>query len=447
MNIITKAIFILFALSVEAQQEVCNNAPVEFTYCVNNKVLTRVIKKRAVTDFTNAGHLTLDVNSDLEIAPEAFSKVNVTSLWLYFPQVNYDDKSKSKVLTLHSDSFAHLSHLHQLRVFRANVKFNGNPFVNTRQLRSLEMTAGNLTEIPREQIESLPNLDFLNLEDNLIERVPENIFRNNPHLGYINFRRNKIAKLEAGWSNGLTTVEKLDFSINSISGEPGMFAGIPWLKNLDLSEAFDSNGFHSYVLDNLPNLEVLVLGLNNLTSLEPGVFDRFPKLREISLYSNRLRNIPTGVFEKLTSLQDLSFVDNEIETIQPGAFSGLNLRFLKLENNKIKTIEPRTFSGLTVEYLDLHGNDISEVKPYAFDGLNVNSLDMTYNALREVGVDDFAGLIVKDLNLGKNPIREIADGAFSNTTLKSTLTLYMTSLERLHKSRWGVSDSAEVTMF
>uniref|UniRef100_A0A6V7IMC9 LRRCT domain-containing protein n=1 Tax=Bracon brevicornis TaxID=1563983 RepID=A0A6V7IMC9_9HYME len=434
---------LLLVLLVQADDEVCQDANGAFRYCVKDKILTRVTKDGpALSWFQNLRHVWLKFNDDIEIAPNAFSQVDLTSLWLTFPDVN-DDRSSSKVLTLHPDSLAHLPNLKQLRINNVNVKYEGNPFVHIPLVEELEWNYGNLTDIPKQLISSFPNLEKLDLEENRIERLPANIFEGNGLLKNIKLRSNRIRKLESGWSTGLDLLVRLDLADNSIAPENGIFNGISRISELEISEAFGISGFQQHLIQNLSDLTYLGIGFNSIRSLEPGMFNGNPNLREISLYGNQIRHIPTGVFENFRSLEEIQLADNIIETIAPGAFSGLNMSYLGLTINRVKTIESRTFSGLQVRRFGFRKNQISDLKPYAFDGLTAGMFDVTYNKIPMIGADDFAGLTTEDLDLSGNPIKTIADKAFRNTKLKR-LGLYNTPVGTVDKFKLGLQESVEI---
>uniref|UniRef100_A0A6V7IKF9 Uncharacterized protein n=1 Tax=Bracon brevicornis TaxID=1563983 RepID=A0A6V7IKF9_9HYME len=437
-------LFLLAVSAARAADEVCEDQGVAFRKCERGNVLTKVTKDSSTARyFPGLKSVFMDFSEDKEIAPNAFSEVDLTGLWITMPYINRKNGSSLKSLTLHADSFAGLDNLEELHVSNANITFEGNPFGHLRKLMELELSAGELTEIP-ETIRSLPNLRKLSLERNRITRVPGNIFalRNTP-LKELDLRSNKIERLEPGWSNGLEQLDQLILMGNNIAPEPELFSGIRNVKKLLISGAFEGHEFQKEMIRNLPHLTSLSIGYNRIRTLEPGMFNDSPQLEELSLYKSALTNVPRGVFEGLTSLKDLTLADGIVETIEPGAFSGLHVDFLGLHVNQIKTIEPRTFNNTRVGRLYLGENKIQNIKPHAFDGLTARMVDLTDNKISTIGADDFSGLNTNDLDLSGNQIASIAPGAFSNAKLKR-LGIYRTPLKAANRAAWGLAESVQI---
>jgi hypothetical protein len=110
-----------------------------------------------------------------------------------------------------------------------------------------------------------------------------------------------------------------------------------------------------------PNLLVLYLRNNQLTTLPEGVFNGVHDLEFLYLANNHLTMLPERVFKGLQSLESLHLENNHLTTLPEGVFNGLpNLRWLFLGNNHLTTLPEGVFKGLqSFENIFLENNQLS----------------------------------------------------------------------------------------
>lgn len=108
----------------------------------------------------------------------------------------------------------------------------------------------------------------------------------------------------------------------------------------------------------LPELEVLLLGDNQLRSLPPEIF-QLKQLKTLDLAVNYLNYLPPemGNFEGLESLF-LHF--NNLSAIPESVSSLKNLKTLDLSDNQIETLPSSLLSLQRLQFLDLSNNSLSE---------------------------------------------------------------------------------------
>ena len=156
----------------------------------------------------------------------------------------------------------------------------------------------------------LTSLRVLQLQENLLERLPESVFA------------------------GLSNLEFLDLTYTGLRAlPPRLFAGLSSLRELILSE----NRLESLpagIFSDVSGLTVLDLGDNNVRALPPAAFSGLSELEVLGLNSNQLAEVPPGVFSDLSRLELLDLADNNLSELPPGMFTGLSeLEELYLHDN------------------------------------------------------------------------------------------------------------------
>ncbi|XP_015119773.1 leucine-rich repeat-containing protein 15 [Diachasma alloeum] len=424
--------------------ETCRDVDAGWKVCEESQTINRIAEENALFQSV----LTLDLTKDTTIGENSFSTPKLELLYLQFPYLSKQNISAARSLSLRPNSFAGLAKLEHLNIENTYLNFTrGTTFAPLGALKGLELKRCRLSEVPTKLLESMPVLEELTLEDNEITALYPNDFAPLKHLKELDLSSNEIVAIAPGSFDGLSTLRVLDVSDNALPASPELFKGLRLLKELRLSKCFDHNGFQTNVFQEVPYLEKLQVGFNNITTLTPGMFDAVLSLRELSLYGNKIREVPKRVFERLRSLKEISLADNEIETITPGAFGFLDLDDLILSlNRRLTTISTETFRGLTVRRLSLAKCNIATIEPRAFNVTRVTrSLDLTENVLTEVGAEDFAGLWTKDLDLSQNRIGTIAPNAFKDTVMKR-FGFYGNAIKRANRDQWGIKESVEIMM-
>ncbi|KAI8506636.1 hypothetical protein Bbelb_160630 [Branchiostoma belcheri] len=216
-----------------------------------------------------------------------------------------------------------------------------------------------------------------------------------------------ISGLDLG-SNRIKTLKQLFLYGNQMTSiiHPGAFENLPQLQVLDLGDnqitTIHSGTFanllqlndlflydnqittiHSGIFANLPRLQTLELGCNQITTIRSGTFENLPQLKTLTLHDNQITSIHSGTFATLPQLQELWLNDNQITTINSGAFGNLSLfKRLELQNNNMSTIPLSVFCLFpSTIRIRLDGN------PWQCDSAestssvgNAESADICYNA-------------------------------------------------------------------
>lgn len=250
----------------------------------NNKL--HEVPKKALRQLRELEHLNLNQNNISVIRDGAFwglSKVTRLSL--------YDNK------------------LHQIEVGA----FDGL----TKDLLRLNVGRNHLSEIPREAIVTLKNLNLLDLSENKISEIKPRVFVGLEKLDTLTLNHNVIHDLGNGGFEGLNKLASLSLDYNKIHSLGGeAFKGLEeQLQSLSMTNN-KLSGLPSLSLRPLHQLTTLHLDDNNITRLEEGAFQGFGEhIKNLWLQNNHISRIPSSTFDDLHSLEWLKLYNNELTTL------------------------------------------------------------------------------------------------------------------------------------
>jgi len=222
-------------------------------------------------------------------------------------------------------------------------------------LQILELNNNLLTEVPV-ALATLPALERVTLAKNLIESIPDNIFKSLRNLQQIELRGNPIHKFHQNAFVELPSLKKLQ-----LLGSPRTINTFPNLTGT-------------------PSLELIHLDRAYIVHVPDDLCKKARKLNTLRLRSNRLEYLPD--LTHCTELQQLDVGLNDLSSLPDKPFLTLTkLQDLLLDRNTIQYLSPQVFTGLrNLQILDLEKNNITEIHEDAF--LPLNNL--------------------KDLNVGQN---------------------------------------------
>lgn len=76
---------------------------------------------------------------------------------------------------------------------------------------------GEIEELNGDDLKELKNLEYFAIEFNPLEKIPQNLFANNPKMKNIFFDNNKITHVAVGFLDGLNDLQRVYFSNNPCS--------------------------------------------------------------------------------------------------------------------------------------------------------------------------------------------------------------------------------------
>ncbi|XP_055951250.1 chaoptin-like [Argiope bruennichi] len=355
-------------------------------------------------------------------------------------------------------------------------------------LTTLDLSHNQLTEVPFGALRLLNNLQWLNLQGNLLtsihisqwshlkfKAVLKNLFLNDNNIisikesAFTHFTNLTLLDLKGNYIHDVDGSSFPD-GLSSLSLANNLLKTVPLhaiytLKNLRY--LYLSNNvirklpcpFHMHTT----KLEKLDLSNNLLTYLQDCIFNGSFTIRELCLDFNFIKSVPARVF-KNTQLQRLSITNNRLLNLHSDAFSGVevtltnldlsfnlmvefpapardlkSLLFLSLKGNYLKKLHKEDFQTTrnTLEVLDLSGNSFTSVPTIALQPLmRLTRLSLQDNRIKSVNENDFKGWshTLTTLSLANNKMVHLSHRALYHLKKLRELKLSFNNLAHLDKS-------------
>ncbi|KAL4622403.1 prolargin [Arapaima gigas] len=245
------------------------------------------------------------------------------------------------------------------------------PFKNATELKWINLDNNRIRRVERQVFEKLPNLLFLYMERNNLKEVPNDLPSS---LEQLRLSHNQITKIPIGVFNKMEQLALLDLHHNKLSDSDlgkNIFRGLRNLVQLNLA-----HNILRKMPSNVPsNIYQLFLDKNNIEEIPTDYFKDFHNLAFIRLSYNQLsdKGVPKKVFN-VSTLLDLHLAHNRLSTVP---FFNTHLEQLYLNNNDIEAINGTEICPLPVmlmnqyddhilpklRYLRLDGNHLSPPVP------------------------------------------------------------------------------------
>lgn len=343
---------------------------------INNKLQDGALIGQATRELPQLEIIRLDLNIIHKLAEGSFVDL---------PRLKEIHLSDNKISEILFGAFHRLPELKKLDLNRNIIRFiHPESFLQDIQsgLEELFLADNLISHIKelRSILNSLPQLLFLDLSNNLLESIPFGSFRGHATLEQLDLSFNKIRLIDKEAFMAMPALRELRLKNNSLSeliDQP--YWNLPSLKGLDLSE----NSFRRIgprLLQNLPSLRRLDLSKNELAVIDPDSFLPVPALEHVNVSHNRLEIIHPATFRPLLHLYEIDIKHNRLLHFIPGLPRGVENVYL--HHNRIKEI-PR----LPSPDLDLPA---------------LKMLDLSFNRLETLHKKSFSTIPqLKKLYLGK----------------------------------------------
>ncbi|XP_061743011.1 leucine-rich repeat and immunoglobulin-like domain-containing nogo receptor-interacting protein 1-B [Nerophis ophidion] len=300
------------------------------------------------------------------------------------------------------------------------------------ETRLLDLSTNRLKLIGPEEFINYPQLEELQLNENVISSIESGAFSNLMNLRTLGLRNNQLKLIQLGVFTGLNNLTQLDISENKIVilldymfqelynlrvlevGDndlvfisPRSFHGLSNLETLNI-EGYKLSSVPTDALSHLHNLLSLRLRYLNITAIRDYSFKRLYRLRvlEISHMPSMDTMTPKCLFG--INLTSLAITNCNLTIIPYQAISHLRyLRFLNLSFNPIRTVEGNQLHNLQkLQAFHLAGGRLIAIEPYSFRGLNhLQVLNVSGNRLNTVEESVFHSVgNLETLALHDNPL-------------------------------------------
>lgn len=243
----------------------------------------------------------------------------------------------NNVLTgVHPEAFRNCSSLDILSL-------NGNELTkiplalkDMRLLKTLDLGENLITTLDEPGFRGLNKVYGLRLIGNQIENISRTTFRELPELQILNLAKNQITFIERGTFEASPSIEAIRLDGNFLTQINGLFANMPNLVWLNVSD----NNLTHFDFSEIPHgLKWLDIHKNNLTELlnSNGLDDQL-QLQTLDASFNRLDRVTASTIPN--SIELLFLNDNLIQEVEPHAFMHKsNLTRVDLYANRITSLD------------------------------------------------------------------------------------------------------------
>nr|XP_006815425.1 PREDICTED: insulin-like growth factor-binding protein complex acid labile subunit-like [Saccoglossus kowalevskii] len=288
------------------------------------------------------------------------------------------------------------------------------------------MRSVGIKAIPRNAFFGLTELNYLNIERNVITNISPNAFAGITNLIQLSLYRNALTSLPETVFHGLPNLRELDISYNKLQSlNSSLFNGLNELLELHIGNN-DITFLPSEIFHNCHKLTVLDLSHNKLQSLSSSLFNELNELLELHLDNNDIAFLPSEIFHDCPKLTVLDLSHNKLQSLSSSLFNRLNeLLELHLGNNKITFLPSEMFHNFPkLKLLDLSHNNLQSLNSFLFNRLNeLLELHFDYNDINSIPLTLFHSLTrLTHLNIGYNKL----------TSLSTTHFTALTHLRRLY---------------
>lgn len=226
-------------------------------------------------------------------------------------------------------------------------------------LRVLNLRVNQLIELPESLFEFTPALESLNLERNLLTRLPTSI-NGLQYLESLQLADNEISDFGLDFI-GLTRLAHVDARGNNIKQLPGSIWKAPALKTLNLSSNIIS-GFPEppFYISSPPlaeSLEELYLAENVLTDVAMDEIYLLTKLTVLNISHNQIFDLGDDI-GRLANLTDLFVSGNGISRIPESIEHLQRLKAFFINGNKLSNIPSELAKIATLEAFDASNNNL-----------------------------------------------------------------------------------------
>lgn len=235
-----------------------------------------------------------------------------------------------------------------------------------------------IEDLSEEAFKNASDIQWINLDNNRIKKVDKKILEKMENLTYLYMEKNQLKEVPSYLPPRL---EQLRLSRNQISKIPsGVFNKMDHLILLDLHHnKLSDNVFNKNTFKGLKNLIQLNLAHNILRKMPATIPDT---LNQLFLDRNNIEDIPQNYFKDLPNLAFLRLNYNQLSEkgLSKNIFNISSLLVLQLAHNRFTTVPS---IGSQLEHLYMNDNMIEKINgtelcPLPFAPVNFLSSDFSF---------------------------------------------------------------------
>uniref|UniRef100_A0A3B4AWH1 Extracellular matrix protein 2 n=1 Tax=Periophthalmus magnuspinnatus TaxID=409849 RepID=A0A3B4AWH1_9GOBI len=303
-----------------------------------------------------------------------------------------------------------------------NAKLQHFPPLSIPELKSLSLEGNNISSIPPEAFNGIPNLEWINLKKNRLTSagIHPLAFRRLKFLTRLYLDGNLLEIVPPGIPSTLQELKINENQLQSI--QETSLKGLSSLVTLELEGNRLNEGSMSHgAFKDLSELSYLRLGRNYFRAVPQGLP---PSLQELYLEHNRIEEISETVFNHTQSLTLISLRNNKLEESRIAPLAWIHHRSLEsldLSHNELHLVP--SFLPQSLVHLVLVGNHIERIPGYVFAHMSpgLEYLYLSYNKLDGEGFEpeSFFGTYqsMVELCLDHNQLLNVPSGINEMTNL------------------------------
>lgn len=215
-------------------------------------------------------------------------------------------------------------------------------FVGLKKLKYLSLSGNRLTEIPQTLVQDLPQLTLLDLSANRFRIVKKEAFVGFDNLEelFLNENRYELA-LESGAFSHLQSLKTLGLNKNWFSLNKESFLGLGSLSKLELRRShLTLEQLRIVSSSGLAKVKDLDISENDLQVLDGDSLSRFVGLEKLSCNYCNLHSFSVDIFAGNPELAQIYLQNNWLTTLTVAPFEGLKrLEYLDLWWARVKKLE------------------------------------------------------------------------------------------------------------
>lgn len=340
--------------------------------------ITLYQKATEIISLNLSRNLNLDVPKDFIQACTNLREIKYTSNEAWKLPTSLSLASRLTMLDVSNNKLEQLEHaeLHKLQSLvslrLSNNKLSALPkyFGQWKALRSLNLSSNSLTEFPNYMCEMKTLVD-LDLSFNAIGALPQ--IGNLTSLERLWATNNKLTGPFPSTANQLQNLREIDVRHNTID-------------NID-------------VLVQLPKLEWLAIGYNNISSFEGtfvklrnfhldhnpvtrfGISAPIPTLASLNLEKAKLAALPDDLFQKIPNLNRLVLDQNHFVSLSPHIGKLTRLEHLSIARNLLSSLPADIGRLVELQHLDLRENNLNSLPSQIWYMRKLVTLNVSSNVL------------------------------------------------------------------